>query len=398
MEIEIKEMGSANQKEMFDLAAYAFNSEETDERRTRFNFIVDHSLNHGYFIDGRLTNQIISTNFKVNFHGTIYQLSGIGAVSSYPENRGEGGISALMKVLLKKLSNQQIELAYLAPFSYPFYRQYGFEQLFEQISYRVKAENWPKIKKVEGSVQRVDWGDAREVIASLYPKIKQNHQGALIREEWWLEYIYGMKKNYKFAIYRNSNGIPEGYLGYTSTFECFEINEFGYLNKSAFQALARFIGSHNGSSKEFSYKKGFDGTNLSFLIPSPLVEMTVTPYMMGRIVNIQNFLRKYPFKSGKVEHYYLEVNDSYGYWNEGRWLLSINGKGKGTIEKIKREAEVSSANLVIHGSIQKFTQLFMGYQTGAELHFFEEITGDEETILALSNRLPKGRPILEDYF
>lgn len=395
---EIKEMSVNHQDEMFDLAAYAFNAEVTEEKRTRFNFLLTHSLNYGYFSEGKLTNQIVSTNFKVDFHGVQYELSGIGAVSSYPENRGEGGITALMKALLKKLANQKTALAYLAPFSYPFYRKYGFEQVFEQINYRIKAENWPTVKKVEGSIRRVDWEEARPIIEALYPKIESNQRGGLIREEWWLDYVYGMQEKYKFAIYLNANRKPEGYLVYTSAWECFEINDFGYLTKNAFQALVRFIGSHNGSSKEFSYNKGFDGENLSFLMPAPLIDMQVRPFMMGRIVEIQTFLDNYPFKVGIEEQYYLEIEDTYGDWNEGVWSLKISQNGEGKIERANEQSNDLDDERLIRGSIQKFTQLFMGYRTGSELHFFEEVSGEKGTILALSDRLPEGKPILEDYF
>lgn len=386
------------QDEMFDLATYAFNAEVTEEKRTRFNFLLNHSLNYGYFSDGKLTNQIVSTNFKVDFHGVEYELSGIGAVSSYPEYRGEGGITILRKALLKKLANQKTALAYLAPFSYPFYRKYGFEQLFEQISYRIKAENWPVIKKVEGSVQRMSWEEVRPIIEALYPKIESNQRGALIREEWWLDYVYGMQEKYKFAVYLNADKKPEGYLVYTSAWECFEMNDFGYLTKNAFQALLRFIGSHNGSSKEFSYNKGFGGENLSFLMPAPLIDMQVKPFMMGRIVDIKTFLDNYPFKAGVEEQYYLEIEDAYGEWNNGLWVLKITQDGKGKIEQLKEQSNDVDDEKLIRASIQKFTQLFMGYRAGSELHFFEELSGGKEAVRALSDRLAEGKPILEDYF
>lgn len=395
---EIKEISIDHQDEMFDLAAYAFNAETTEEKRTRFNTLLAHSIKYGYFTNGKLTNQIVSTNFKSIFHGVQYQLSGIGAVSSYPENRGEGAISALMKGLLSKLLDQQTDLAYLDPFSYPFYQKYGFEQLFEQISYRVKAENWPASKTVEGAIQRVSWEVACPVIEVLYPKIKSSQRGALIREKWWLDYVYGMQKKYKFALYLNSDGKPEGYLVYTPASECFEINDLGYLTNSAFQAFAKFIGSHNSSSKEFFYKKGFDGKNLSFLMTAPLVDMQIQPFMMGRIVNIQMFLDKYPFQVGMEEQYYLKIDDGYAEWNDGLWLLTIKKNGEGKVKRLDKQSANFTNEKFIHASIQKFTQLFMGYRTGDELHFFEKIVGEKEIILALSNRLPEGRPILDDYF
>ena len=84
----------------------------------------------------------------MNFHGVRYPMAGIGYVASYPEYRGEGGISAIMKEMLADLAKQKVALSYLAPFSYPFYRQYGYEQTFEQAEYTIKTEDWPRVKRV----------------------------------------------------------------------------------------------------------------------------------------------------------------------------------------------------------------------------------------------------------
>lgn len=395
---EVKRINEKNLDEMFQLAAYAFNAETTDKRKERFEKIVKHSWNYGYFSDNILASQVISTPFIVNFHEVSYQMAGIGCVSSYPEYRGQGGVSALMKQLLTDLAENKVELAYLAPFSYPFYRKYGFEQLFEQITYTIKAADWPNIKATTGQLKRVPFDVAQSTIQEIYQKTTKNQRGAVTRENWWLEYTFGLDQTNQFAIYKSEQGKTEGYLIYQSSAARFTIKEWGYVTNQAFKSILRFVGSHNGASQEFYFETGFDGQTLSYLLPAPLVKMEISPYMMGRIVDLISFLEKYPFTTGANEFYYLEIDDQYGSWNDGLWKLHINEEGKSKIIKINSLPQDILKEQLISGDIQTFTQAFMGYRSLVELRFYEKIKANQTTSKSLDKRLVKGIPVLADYF
>ncbi len=395
MKKAIRQMGIKELNEMFDLAAYAFNSEKTEKRKEHFKQIVEHSQNYGCFSENVLMSQVISTPFTVDFHGTVHKMAGIGCVSSYPEYRGQGSISAIMSKLLEDLAELEVSLAYLAPFSYPFYRKYGFEQLFEQISYTIKAADWPHVKVGSGKMKRVNFEEIKPICQTIYAGLEKNQRGGMIRENWWLDYSLGSDEKNSFAIYEDEEGNVTGYLIYRSSTARFTLKEWGYLSNQAFQALVGFIGSHNGSSQEFYFETGHTGHDLSHLMPAPLVDMKLTPFMMGRIVSIEAFLHRYSFESGKKETYYFEVVDFYAPWNEGTWRLSINEAGQGTVEKCSEKIDSSK---VINGTIQAWTQLFMGYCTSSELLFYERIHGASKLLEELSDRLVKGKPVLEEYF
>ena len=49
-------------------------------------------------------------------------------------------------------------------------------------------------------------------------------------------------------------------------------------------------------------------------------------------------------------------------------------------------------------SIQRFTQLFLGYKSLEELVFYRFLVLEPELENAISAIFPKKRPILEDYF
>ncbi|MBP2098387.1 GNAT family N-acetyltransferase [Enterococcus rivorum] len=400
MDKDVRQIGLDRVNEMFALASYAFNVEATEKRKHRFEEIIQHSMSYGCFKNDELVSQLISTSFKINFHGVKYKMAGIGCVSSYPEYRGDGCVSSIMKVLLKDLAEQEVSLAYLAPFSYPFYRKYGFEQTFERIKYTIQAENWPAATSVSGTVRRVSWEKAKETIQVIYPKLNKYQRGALIREVWWLDYAFSLTDiSYQFAIYENAKSEVEGYLIYQSSAELFTIKEWAYLTKNAFQAFSKFVGSHVSSSSKFYYETGFDGKNLSYLFPAPTIKMEIKPDMMARIIDFSIFLKSYPFLKGKQEVYYLEIKDDYGFWNDGKWEVNIDEAGQASVKKITTEANISSYNKnIVSGSIQSWTQLFMGYQSTNELYFQDKLLGIEELVYSFGGRIPKGKPILEDHF
>ena len=77
-------------------------------------------------------------------------MAGIGYVVSYPEARGQGGINQIMEKILKDCRERKVSLSYLAPFSYPFYRRYGYEQVFDQANYQLDSRDIPNVKKTSG--------------------------------------------------------------------------------------------------------------------------------------------------------------------------------------------------------------------------------------------------------
>lgn len=390
----VKIMGKQNFDEMFQLAKYAFNTVDTPERRTRFQAIAEQSWNYGYFDEDVLTSQVMVTPFEVNLLGQTLKMAGVGLVSSYPEYRGQGGVNQIMQQVLVDLDEKEIELSYLAPFSYPFYRRYGYEYLFEKTIYQVPASLWPNVAKQPGYIRRTAYEQAKEAIQAVYHKMPKYQQGALIRDDWWFEYKFKLKENFSFAIYYNEEHQAEGYLVYQMLESRFVIAEWGYLSATAFWSLARFIGSHSSSFTEFHYETG-DGNSLNYLFPTPIEQVSTKPEMMVKIVNVERFLRKLRFKEGLKEvRFSLNVTeDIYSPWNVGRYQIIISPDGN---TEVLREEDDKLPELA--GDIQSMTQLLMGFRSAQELVFFGKIVGDVALAKAFDSLALQQQPVLEDYF
>ena len=155
--VTIVKMKSNFNDQMFDLAAYAFAREKSATKVERFEYLARNSKNYGSLAEKKLVSQIMATPFLVNFWNQTFEMRGIGYVSSYPEFRKQGRIDKLMKQVLEDSYDEGVQLAYLAPFSYPFYRRYGYETAFLQIRYEALAEKWPFGGQSHGKVSRVSF-------------------------------------------------------------------------------------------------------------------------------------------------------------------------------------------------------------------------------------------------
>lgn len=390
---QIKKMTKEDVKEMRALAAYAFQWQETPEKCERFAVLAAHSWNYGSFDSmGKLASQVIAIPFAVNFHGVRYQMAGIGFVSSYPEYRGQGRISQLMAKILQDCRQKGIALSYLAPFSYPFYRRYGYEMVFERSLYTIRSEHFPQLTSETGA-KRVDFAAFLQALLAVYPNIARNQKGGLIRERWWCSYQFE-RKQYRYAVYYNSCGHETGYLAYLLDGSTFVMKELNFTDQNAYKGLMSFIGSHSSAFAEFRYECGYDGRFLQHLVPNGQLHTAVRPEMMGRIVDLEIFLQNYPFSGRQRKSFVLQVTeDRYAEWNVGSYQLQF------TNDTCTVTRQTDSHLPVIRGSIQAVTQLLLGVLPLKELLFFGKLTLSDETALAdLNTQFPTERPILEDYF
>ncbi|WP_034552654.1 GNAT family N-acetyltransferase [Carnobacterium funditum] len=395
---EYKTMQFEQYKEMLDLANYAFNKDKTASREKKFKQLCLNSDCYGAFKNNTLLSQLIVRPMEVYLHGQTFKMGGIGYVSSYPENRGGGDIAQLMALSLKKMNEQGQTLSYLDPFSYSFYRRYGYEQCFDELNYTIDVNELPKIQKTIGSIRRVKWEDAKASLKEIYKNRYRTSVGPLKRSEWDWEFLMLSREDSSIALYYDEKGKAQGYLIYSfkgQTEGTFVLQEMVYLSQSAFKELWNFVSSHKASFHTFIYKTG-EHEKIAYLFDNPRIKQEFIPSMMARIVNVEQFLLAYPFKKQAPQTFYLKVKDEQADWNAGLWKVELHLTDR-KVTLITREEEILQES-ILTGTIQTWTQVFMNYRTIKELHFFEQIEGDKQLVAEIAEYIPEGTPVLYDYF
>ncbi|MDT2848934.1 GNAT family N-acetyltransferase [Vagococcus carniphilus] len=385
-------------EQIHELGSYAFNSNHTKEQRDIYlkkNESIDNYVDE---VDGQVTSQVVSYPYQVTINGQVMGMSGIGDVATYPEARGTGSIRLLFEAIFNDLHEKGTELSYLAPFSQSFYRKFGYENIFDYDEIRIPKETIVQIKPEKtGSIKRVSWEnkEAQETIKELYRKTLGTHNGSLVREDYWWEFVLTFNQGRRLAIAYDDKKQACGYIvyGLIGASE-FMIYEMSYTNLFGLKKLMTFVSSHSGSFDEFVSTNLPDPKIIELFTETQNIVRKTHSSMMARIVNFKEFIEKFNFKSSPTkEIVYLEVIDNTCSWNNGIFKLTIVN-GKSTCEKID-----SSNEPMIHysGSIQRWTQIFMGRVTFEEAQWLNLIDSKNESTNFSELFLPS-TPRLYDYF
>ncbi|KRO00168.1 GNAT family N-acetyltransferase [Companilactobacillus kimchiensis] len=375
--------------EFYDLYLYSFNRDDSQHRKDVFKERFDHSLVYGIMNGQKLGSGLFSIPFDINFHGVGFKMNGIGDVMSAPEFGGRGGASSLMKAALTDMYQNNVTLSYLAPFSFGYYRQFGYEQVFDHTKITMENTQLPRVKNSDqGHVERFAIKDLPEAVKTMY--FENNHRGGVVRATWWWDHMLDKHQDYQIALAYDDNDVLIGYLIYYDENETFNIHEWFNLNPLSRKLLLKFVTKHQSIFQRFSYESPDPDFKADLLIDPYSAKLEVTPYMMARIVNLEDFLKRYPIKKMNLAKIYFKVDDTLE-WNNHTWELSIND---GIVDlKIaddkKDDFEVS---------IQSLTKAMFGYRSLNSLAKYGFIQGDLGKIKALDEVFVHEKPQLIDYF
>lgn len=382
----IKRLTANDFDEAFDLSCYAFQVTDKEEKREKERTSWNQS-NEAHFAtlhNDRIQAELTLLSLQVNLHGSSFPMGGIAGVASYPEQRRQGHVKKLLHHALITMKEAGQAISYLAPFSIPFYRKYGWEIFCDEITYKLNEKQLPKpTPLINGKIERVSFSDER--IRTVY-QLQCSH-GMLIRDEAWWNKLEQKYNSSHTALYSDQSGSPAGYIVYQISNNKFEINELVYTNITALEAVFSYIGQHD--SMITSIEIPATGANtLHYFLPDPHTKATVSPYFMARIVDVEAFLTLFPFKN--QGQFIIQVTDSFADWNNLTFELTIKGD--------QTRCTQTEAQPHFHLSIETLTGLLLGYRRPTFYLNTGLISGDAEMINSFFEAIPDNEPSLIDFF
>lgn len=381
-----------------ELLSYVFQITESDIEESGYESkremikskrpILELSKVFGWFNGDQLVSQIAVYPCEVNIHGTLYKMGGVTGVGTYPEYAGHGLMKDLIKLALETMRADQQWISYLYPYNVPYYRRKGWEMMSDKLTFKIRDTQLPKTVEVPGIVERKEVDDPD--VFTVYNQFSRENHGALQRTAFhWEEYWrYENEESRTAAVYYNKSGHPTGVLFYWVAEEVFHVKEMFYLNQQARNGLWNFISAH------FSmvyWVKGdiYKNEPLAFLLEDSQIKETIEPYYMARIVDVTEFLKKFPFKAFDQPFHFV-VSDPVAEWNNGIFGLNY-AKG----EVIVSNDPIGKA---VQLDIQTLTCVLMNYRRPAYLARIERLHTDSDTLQLLETIIPDMEAYFGDYF
>lgn len=167
------------------------------------------------------------------------------------------------------------------------------------------------------------------------------------------------------------------------------IKEMIYINREAHEGLWEYIRAHDSMIDEVRGNSYFNEP-IAFEMDDGDIREMIRPYIMGRIVDVEEFLHLYhcsPEEKGVC--FDLDIDDAFLPWNNRPFRVWFEG-GNCTLTDRDPDYELRM-------SIATLSTLLIGYKTAAKLARIGRITGSDEAIARLDHALLHEAPYISDY-
>ncbi|WP_142950969.1 GNAT family N-acetyltransferase [Bacillus toyonensis] len=374
-------------REALRLSEYAFqykvNEERLQQQITRMK--ESHEI-YGIMEGEDLAAKLHLIPFHIYIGKEIFKMGGVAGVATYPEYRRSGYVKELLQHSLQTMKKDGYTVSMLHPFSVSFYRKYGWELCADLLVCHMTKSDLVMKKQVNGTVKRFNKENHPEEVEKLYETFAERVSGMLVREKnWWLQVVYD---DLALAIYYDENKTAAGYMLYKIENYKMTVEEFVPLHNEARNGLWNFICQHNSMIKELEMTVS-ENEPLLYTLQEPRVKTEVKPYFMGRIVDVEQFLKQYEFNWNDVQQeVILHITDSFAPWNNVVVRLANHEL------TIVEEATEKGIKL----DINALSTIMFGYKRPLELNELELISGSEEAMRSFENLVPVRKPFIYDFF
>ena len=343
----------------------------------------------GWFDGERLASQFAVYPLKMNVHGTIYNIGFVTSVATYPEYTGLGLMSKLMRRSLEEMRKKGESLAILYPFSIPLYRHRGWEIISDKMTFRIKDSQLPKHLESEGYVRRVETESPE--LKRLHNTFAAQTHGCLLRNDLaWKEYWRWDVEDTSVAVYYNAQGQATGYMVYLIKDNIMHIKEMIYLDTNAWKGLWKYISAHESMVDEV-IGNNYSNESIAFWLEDSDIRETIRPYIMGRIVDVVQFLEQYRFTNiTGGEEFTLKVRDPFLEWNNRPFTVRLDADG--TVH-----AEPGESIRPVELDIGTLTAMLLSYKSPVSLFRKGRIQTDPDTLSLLERLIIKEKAYISDY-
>ena len=344
--VDIRFLDNGYTKHVKDLVMYCFNFKDPDAQEfmttiTRMENVI------GAFDENKLMASLEIRPYDIYYEKKQLRMGGIGGVSSYPEYRHGGVVRDLLTFSLRHMYENGYMWSFLGPFSFDFYRKYGWEIAFDKKRYEFDIRLLECFSVKEQKYVRLDHNDHVRMIA-LHNKLKKEENGVIIRKLDDIKrrvkdcYIYGIE---------NENNLA-GYIAYQIKDGVFKVLELCCEDIAIKKQLLGFIARHSAQAKTFSWLAPVND-DLALIIKEPKRQAELNHAMMARAVNVKAVLGAYDYGMSNG-HFIIKIIDPQVIDNNSTFIVDINDEGA-----IVKEASFNDPDIICQVNV--FSQMAIGY-------------------------------------
>ncbi|MGM9611817.1 MAG: enhanced intracellular survival protein Eis [Candidatus Woodwardiibium sp.] len=356
--------------------SYAVNIEEK-----KMETLKEHTF--GAFLDDNetLIAQVVAIDY-VSFHnGTPVGAVGIAGVASSPEHRRAGAVRAIFDHLFSIAGEQGWELSYLYPFSYRYYRKFGYERAVRNRTLTVALPALGGIPRNSGAAL-LESDDSLPELLALYNRFAARYNACFMRRDGKYFPLDPYRTQNYFYLWRDESGEARGYFQARPNGRTLDILELVYLDRASLLGLLGFMRMFEGQFDTVSFRRLEQDSPVELLIDCDRsASFGAYDAAMGRVLDVPACLRRMRAEAGQT--LLLRITDDTCPKNTGLYRLAFTD-GETVVEKCAEgEADASM-------TVNAFSLLALAGASEAELDYVDGLTvyGKRPLLVRLFARRP----------
>jgi len=383
--MELRKLSEKDFQKSLQLSEYAFQYKVKEEDLPkRYEIMKKHEI-WGEFEKENLISKLHILSLEINIENKRFSMGGIAGVATWPEHRRRGSVTRLLNKALQSMKEKGQTISLLHPFNIDFYRRFGWELTATLNKYTIEKNDLARYSDVPGSVERLKKEDGNSLLNAVYEEWYHTYNHLMIRsDDWWDNHVF--TEGYNRIIYKDDQGHPKGYLCCKASDKLLDVQEFIYVTEDARRALWNFICQHDSMVDKVKIIAPAND-QLPYLIQNPRIHQEHYPYFMARIVDVEGFLKQYPFKKAERQ-LTITITDEKAEWNNSTFSISDSG--------ILRSYANSEETLSM--DVQTLTAALLGSQKTAFLYECRKIKGTHEDVMLFDQMITKKPAAFLDFF
>lgn len=332
-------------------------------------------------------------------------------VASPPEHRRKGYIRHLFQGMFEEQRDAGMVLSALYPFSFSFYRMFGYELANDVAEHRVSVEQfkaWRKAAKrgqfVQVLAEQFLAEDSSEVgvMDKLYREWASRNLMMLERNRrrWLRKLVYRTEPNLVY-LYYGEGGTPDGYIIYRliekgNWERDLRIVEMCARTEDARDSIRGFIYNHDSQAQQIVFEEPVD-IRFGTLLDDPRADqIKIEAGSMLCVLNVVEAFRQRVYSADVRADFAFSLTDEMLPVNSGTYRVSVEDGGA-MVAQVPGGEDVG-----LRLTITVLSQLYAGYMSpmqAARAGLIE--VSDENDLRGMDAALmPKGQaaPYMADFF
>lgn len=348
-------------------------------------------------VDGKVASCLTIIPASIQIGSARVAMGGIGNVSTLPAAQNRGYATALIKDTLRVLQEWGLCTSVLFPFSFSFYRKFGYELGGNQCQYWSRPRNIPAF--AERRFCRAAHENDVPACAMMYTQHNSIRSCGLVRDEERWQHL--LDNGSHTLIYDHQS--PEGYLIYSEEIDAhglkvLRVKELVAGSPESGRGLIGFLAAFDGDTIEWSTTPA-DLWALGLMCPvAPLREgykprgiATVRPMFQFRVIDLLQAIKARSSEMSWLEgELSLVIQDELSADNTRPLAMSCNG---GTVQIVRGHR----TQHCLEANIRVFSQIYCGYLTPTEAVSQGLATVRSDETLRIADQIfPKYEPFIPE--